>query len=102
MEAIETAENGSYGTLHFVYLPEARTEPGISPSTGRPRLPRRRPQSPLGTFASCSGEILDWGSGLATCGNTFVGARRPIDEPKRTVLTSSRYIEGMVPHRGGR
>ena len=102
MEAIETTENGSYETLHFVDLSEARTEPGISSSTGRPRLPRRRPQSPLGTFASCSGEILDWGSGRATCGNTFVGARRQIDEPKRTVLTSSRYIEGMVPHRGGR
>ena len=54
--------------------------PGVSPSTGQPRLPRRRLQSPMSTFAGCSGEILDWGSGLATCGNTFVGARRPIDE----------------------
>jgi hypothetical protein len=102
MGAIETTENGSYETLHFVDLPEAGKEPGISPSTGHPRLPRRRPQSPMSTFASCSGDILDWGTGLATCGNTFVGARRPIDEPTRTVLTSSRYIEGMVPHRGGR
>jgi hypothetical protein len=102
MEAIETTENGSYEALHFVDLPEARTEPGISPSTDHPRLPRRRPQSPMSTFASCSGEILDWGSGLATCANTFVWTRRPIDEPKRMVPTSSRYIEGMVPHRGGR
>jgi hypothetical protein len=78
MEAIGTTENGSYETLHFVDLPEARTEPGISPSTGHPRLPRRRPESPMSTFVGCSGEILDWGSSLATCDNTLVGARRPM------------------------